>query len=299
MLSNELAVEQVKLKQATKDVAWEYADHVKYRDSHMKKLRYKLGGKKDKFEEEASKEEKEWLEAKELDELYNSLFDGPTPEVPGEDELEEQTKDAEKAFHDAQLRLNTEQQARSTLQDADKSLALAIKELDNAMKATTADAWALAGEFAAMQKYNLLNRAQTHISHVEFLMNQARAIQPAIKSIGKIGVQEMQFVNRIVFEEFSSNSVPRARIGECLRVCGEARGNLEGEVGAEERRVTALEFKCNEALGRYEGRKRELQRVRGEAFERVVGKRGVEEGDGDGDAPPGYEEAGGLPDESI
>lgn len=38
-------------------------DHKKYRDAHFKRVRYWTKGGKDKFEEKASKEEKEWLEA--------------------------------------------------------------------------------------------------------------------------------------------------------------------------------------------------------------------------------------------
>ena len=43
--------------------ASEYADHKKYRDSHMMRLAYRLGGKKEIFEEQASKEEQHWLRA--------------------------------------------------------------------------------------------------------------------------------------------------------------------------------------------------------------------------------------------
>lgn len=93
----------------------------------MRRLAYEIGGKKDKFEADATREEKEWLDAVaqqllskkllehlnaklaettkknaelygvlrvrtvaglELDALYKSIFGRPTPEIPEEDSKE-------------------------------------------------------------------------------------------------------------------------------------------------------------------------------------------------------------------
>lgn len=62
-LKKDIADQEKKLKELNRHVDKEYKDHQKYRDSHMKRLAFKLGGKKEKFQADASREEQEWLDA--------------------------------------------------------------------------------------------------------------------------------------------------------------------------------------------------------------------------------------------
>ncbi len=62
-LRREVALEERNLSKVNSAVDIEYAQHKKYRESHVKRLAYKIGGKKDQFEADATKEEKEWLDA--------------------------------------------------------------------------------------------------------------------------------------------------------------------------------------------------------------------------------------------
>lgn len=62
-LKRQIAGEELKLRDLSKIVASEYADHKKYRDSHLRRFAFKVSGKKEQFQETASKEEKEWLDA--------------------------------------------------------------------------------------------------------------------------------------------------------------------------------------------------------------------------------------------
>lgn len=105
----------------------EFKEHDRYRESVMKRFAYKIGRKTEKFEAKASKEEREYLDAlheehktkemrkdlvqrlneaiaarsnlqsvaarhaqaqADLDVLYDSIFEGPTPNFPEEDERE-------------------------------------------------------------------------------------------------------------------------------------------------------------------------------------------------------------------
>merc|ERR1711964_709681 len=47
-LKKDIAAQEKKLGELNRHVDREYADHKKYRDSHMKRLAFKLGGKKEK-----------------------------------------------------------------------------------------------------------------------------------------------------------------------------------------------------------------------------------------------------------
>merc|ERR1712230_174837 len=53
-LKKDIAAQEKKLGELNRHVDREYADHKKYRDSHMKRLAFKLGGKKEKFQADAS-----------------------------------------------------------------------------------------------------------------------------------------------------------------------------------------------------------------------------------------------------
>ncbi|KAF4618133.1 hypothetical protein G7Y89_g14974 [Cudoniella acicularis] len=298
-LSNEIALSQKKLRKATQTVAFEYADHKKYRDSHVRRIAYKLSGKKEKFEDEASKEEKEWLAAvqeelhvkraleelerkmgeakreneelksvvevhytaqKELDELYKSIFDGPTPEVLGEDVKEAEVREAEKEFGDKQWKFSTEKKARSILVDADKFLTQARRDIDEALDLATMDCWGVGGTFTDMQKSSVLSRAQGHVAQVGTLMGQARRLDPDIGDIGQMDVPEMRWMTDVVFDNLFSDLNAKERIRE-------AKGRLER---AKERLITEL----RRAEGRIEG-------VRGEvesAGKLLDGKRGELQG---------------------
>lgn len=321
-LSRELAREKDSLSKATKTVASEYADHKKYRDSHMKRLAYKMGRKKEKFEQDATKEEKEWLEAvrvelgckknveqlesklaeakqsnaqlsdvakvhqstrKELDDLYRTLFDGPTPEIPGEDTVEHQRNQAEKAFHDVQLRLDNEQQARSVLLDADKFLGMALKDLEDAENAATADVWGVGGSFADMQKSSRLSQAQGNISHVSFLMNQAQRMSPAVQSIGNLDVPEMRFTTDMIFDNVFSDMNARDRIVDSLRMLTEAKKRLVQQLYAADQRLKSIEWECNQAHGAFNGKREELQRLRAKAIDTIANSSTNQ------DLPPQYE----------
>jgi uncharacterized coiled-coil protein SlyX len=322
-LSKELSREQENLRKCSKTVASEYADHKKYRDSHMKRLAYKLGGKKEKFAEEASKEEKEWLEAvrkeligrknverleskvaeakatnaelseivkthwqmkSQLDALYRSIFDGPTSGMSGEDEKEQQTNQAEKTFNDAQLRLSNEVQARKVLLDADKYLSLALRDLESAMSAATADVWGVGGSFADMQKHSTMSLAQANVSHVEFLMDQARRIQPAIQSIGNLDVAEMHFMTDVFFDNIFSDLNARDRINDSLIMLTKAKDRLVQQLHAADQRIKIIEWERDQCHATFNSKREELQRVRAKAIDTIANSAT------NSDLPPGYTE---------
>jgi hypothetical protein len=328
-LKKETAQEELKLKNVTQKVGKEYKEHKAYRDSHMRRLAYKLGGKKEKFEAEASKEEREWLEAvqeelhckkaleqlrtnladatktnadlsavasvhtstkAELDQLYKSIFDGPTPSIPGEDEKESAVKDAEEVFNTIQLRLSTEKQARSILLDADKFLNIARGDINDALNAATMDAWGVGGSFADMSKMSALSKAQSHISQVEMLMNQAVHTQPAVQGIGSMNVPEMHFMTDMVFDNIFSDMNARERIKESQRLLEIAKGKLTRELGAADGRIARVEEELGGAGMKLDVRRGELQDVRRRAFDGVAGSEGAVSGASRGleRAPPSY-----------
>lgn len=145
-LLEELKVRESALRKLKSSLAKEQREHEEYRDSTMKRLAYRMSGKKEKFNSKAEKEEREYLEAvqkhfsaqqqvdtlkrnihdaevqieelrvvnqrhqdaqNELDRLYDSIFKGPTPEYPEEDRLEAPVEQARSEFGEIQTKLST------------------------------------------------------------------------------------------------------------------------------------------------------------------------------------------------
>lgn len=309
-LRNEIAAQEKNLSTCNRRVDKEFKDHQKYRDSHMRRLAFKLGGKKEKFAEDASREEKEWLDAvaqqlkskqslehlnvnlsdatntniefkksvdvhekakAELDALYKSIFDGPTPEIPEEDEKERAVAQAEERYNAAQLVLSTESQVRSILADADKSLKRAFAAVQEAESHATMDMWGVGGSFAEMAEHNALSQCQQHVSQVEMLMSQAQRIQPEVKRIGDMQIAQMDFMSNVVFDNVFSDMHMRDRIRESIGQLKKAQFCLQAELGASDRRRDLVPVK--ELKGTLDEKRMELQNVRKRAF----------------DMPPAYE----------
>lgn len=321
-LKTQIVAKEKELKEINRHVAKEYKDHQKYRDSHMRRLAYKLGGKKLKFEEEATKEEKEWLDAVaiqlkakkglealntnlagatkssadlhaivevhnraqvELDALYKSVFGGPTPEIPEEDAKENEVSQTEQRFNAEQLRFSTENQARAILGDADMFLKRAFVDIQDAKSSATMGAWGVGGTFTAMAENNALSRCQQHVSQTEMLISQAQRDQPAIRHIGDMKIAQMDFLSNVVFDNIFSDMAMRSRIMDSMRQLTLAQASLQKEIAAQNVRVRDAQAEVNQAKTVLDGKREELQRVRATAFQRLANGEEVS-----GARPPQY-----------
>ena len=327
-LKRQIAGEELKLRELTKVVACEYADHKKYRDSHMRRFAYKISGKKDQFQETASKEEREWLDAvqheltakkgleqlklnlaeaqrqnselfdlltvrnatqAELDHLYNSIFGGPSPDIPGEDEKENAVRQAENDFNTVQLRLSTENQAKSILLDVNKYLERAIGDIRSALNSNNADFWGVGDTFAEMAENSALSRCQSHVSQVEMLISQAQRVQPAVRHVGAMEVAQMNFVGDVIFDNIFSDMAMRQRLRESEGQLLNAQRNLNNELHLEDERQRKAQAEVDRAKLLLDGKRQELQHIRAEVFDRIAG--GHSSGWGPEEQPPSYEKS--------
>ncbi len=322
-LKQEIMAQEKKLAALNRHVDKEYSDHKKYRDSHMRRLAFKLGGKKEKFEADASREEREWLDAvasqlktkqgldhlnqnlahatktssefravleehnrakAELDALYNSIFQGPTPEIPEEDERERALQQAEGSYNTVALFLSTEKQARDILVEAAKFLHRAFQDIQEAENHATMDVWGVGGTFTEMAEHSALSRCQQHVSQVEQLVSQAQRVQPAVRRIGDMNVAQMDFMSNVVFDNIFSDMHMRDRIRDSTRQLNNAQTGLQRELWASDARRDGVKRELDELKKVLDRRRDELQTVRREAFEKIATLPEYAE------APPSYEE---------
>ena len=206
----------------------ELGDHRKYEESTMRRFFYRASGKEGKFEEEASKEREEYIKARnaethaksrrqtwvqnretarrshakieddvkkhndlqaKLDTLYDLIFAGHTPDVPGEDACEWAFREARDAFDAAKQRSEAELQVVKCLEDANNLMQQAVQQLVEALDQSTLDMFGRHTSRDMMQR-DALNEAQDATNRVHMLVSQARRLSPGAQGLSLTNVAE-------------------------------------------------------------------------------------------------------------
>ncbi|CAD6448884.1 89ec1803-e9fc-4d97-9585-d35e23370b19 [Sclerotinia trifoliorum] len=316
----QLSVERIVLEQEKRvktlvaASAKEHQDHEEYKDSTVKRLAYKLSGRKQKFIEKEEKEHREWLnaiqneleakrhlshlkdtlqEAKskasslkplvekhnaaqaELDTLYNSIFSGPSPDFPTEDTMEHLLSLAKDSFDEGQLQLSIESNVLSILQNASTIMRQCVAALDNALQSSNMDAWGVGGGFADMTERSSLAQAQSFSSQVEMLISQARQIQPAVQPLGPMNIAQGSLMSDVIFDNILSDLKFDEKIEELKRQLVAARSRLIQETKHSNERLMSFRVEVGERKKVLETKRKEMQDERAAVFERVVAHDGI------------------------
>ncbi|KZP19839.1 hypothetical protein FIBSPDRAFT_827660 [Athelia psychrophila] len=310
ILQDELKSRTQTLSDLKKTLLKEQKEHESYRDSTMKRLAYRMSGKKDKFDSKAEKEEREYLEAvqkhvnasqelgvvkgniaeternleelksvsnlhnnaqRELDGLYDSIFQGPTPEFPEEDQAEGPVQQLRQEFAAVQARLSVEGQALAILLDAEKFMHRGLSDMSEASTASNWDVWGVGGNMADVAERGALSKAECHVSQVEMLVSQAQRVQPAVRGIGHVEIAAGHVMGDIIFDNVFSDLAMQDRIDESQQQLKKSSGRLNHEVQAAREREAIVRSELEGVKGRLEEARKKLESVRASTFERVAG----------------------------
>ncbi|OHF01732.1 hypothetical protein CORC01_02923 [Colletotrichum orchidophilum] len=268
----------------------ELKDHEKYRDSVMRRFVHKAVGKRDKFNERAAREEREYfdvlqeehrekelnknvreqlrdareastsLEAEarrhdeaqcELDSLYDSIFAGPTPSYPEEDALEQSAEQALREYHDTRSKVEAEAHAIRLLTDAMKRMGDSLRHMDDALSHSRMDMFG-GGTMSDMMERSALQRAESATQEARMLVMQAQRMTPYIGDLPPININHGNLMGDVLFDNIYSDMAFHDEINK-------SRMSIE---------------KCAHVLSRYlhETRDRRMylsreQKVRGERLE--------------------------------
>ncbi|KAL1302838.1 hypothetical protein AAFC00_003171 [Neodothiora populina] len=193
-LENEIRDLDAHIKKLEASRAKELKGHEAYRDSVMKRFAYKVSRRTDKFEAKASKEEREYFDAlhdehiiketrkdiacrleeanhaksnlesvaaqhvkaqQDLDALYDSIFEGPTPEFPDEDQKEQAASNALQTYHNLRTRAEAEGQAVQILGQAQRKMHTAMAAMAEARDYSRMDMFG-GGTMSDMMERNAL-----------------------------------------------------------------------------------------------------------------------------------------------
>ena len=207
----------------------------------------------------------------ELDQLYKTIFDGPSPEILGADEKEGAVKGAEINFNAVQLRLSTENQAKAILLDANKFLRRALADIREALSANNADCWGVGDSFAEMAESSALSRCQSYVSQVEISISQAQRVQPAVKQIGGMEVAQMNFIGDVVFDNIFSDMAMRDRLRQSEGKMDNAQRNLNNELHLQDEHQGSAQGELDQAKMILDGKRNQLRQIRAAAFDRIAG----------------------------
>lgn len=307
-LTKQIDQSKAKLTSLKRKTQVEKAEHEKYRDSTMKRFAYKIGGKKDKFADRASKEEREYYEAvqeehsaaqwletlqgqftdatrvkgeleaasnqhiqyqNELDAMYNKIFEGPTPDFPEEDAKEFPVHEAQRVYNDLEYRYRNESQTTEILNTAAINMKRAMLHVEGALDASRMDMLGFGGSFADLAERDELSKCQMQVMSVTHLISQAQGLQPLIQPLPNIRIAQGNFMSDIVFDNIFTDMNFHEKIKDTKMDLTKAQKTLNSQVEEAKGRQTAIKADLDYATQTLEFSRKELQQVRQQAFESV------------------------------
>ncbi|KAI5927577.1 hypothetical protein F4810DRAFT_271061 [Camillea tinctor] len=314
-LNNEIVELQKRIDTLDKERIKELKEHEKYRDSVMKRFAYRVSGKTEKFAAKAEKEEREYFEvlekerkAKEeaksleamcsealrkqsdleavatrhnkaqndLDSLYDSIFQGPTPGFPEEDMSERNAEQALQTYHESRIRMESELQVVQILTQARSCHNNAANYIEEALDHSRMDMFG-GDTISDMMERNALSRADRQVSQMMILVSQAQRISPHVQTLPPVKIAEGSLVMDVFFDNILSDLDFHDKIKDSrasLQRCGQA---LVMQLNNTQARCQVCEQEMNLNASTLKSARLELQRARERIFERIISGQGSEE----------------------
>ena len=205
----------------------------------------------------------------ELDQLYTSIFSGPTPEIPYEDDLEQSLESHKQWSTTCTQQANLDRRATEALDLTLKALNQASRDMADALDMSRWDMFG-GGTFTDMMERDALSRAQISITQSLRHMDEAQRNQPCLPPLQAINIDHGHFVSDVLFDNIFTDMAQHDRIKasdqQVRSAVMQCRELLEGQ----RRRAREAEEISREAGRRTYAARFELQKVRSEAFERFA-----------------------------
>jgi len=308
-LQNECSSVQKRVAELDKKRKKELKEHATYRDSVMRRFAFKVSGKKEVFEQRASKEEREYFEvlqqehqAKEmqksvdamleqamqvkeslerdvslhkraqlnLDSLYDAIFQGPSPGFPEEDERERISGQTLQNYHDARVRFESEDQAVKLLTDAQTTMRNAQNSMQEALSHSRMDMFG-GGTLSDMMERDALSRATIHLSSASMLVMQAQRLSPAVRNLRQVNIAQGSLMSDVFFDNIWTDMAFHEKIKASNAEVARCAAELDRDaLDARSRRSRLLE-ELHQQEKRLEADRVALQQAREAAFARVTG----------------------------
>jgi hypothetical protein len=284
----------------------EREDHEKYRDSTLRRFAYRIRGQQDEFNARAEKEEKEYFDAlfeeskakrrrermvvdlkeanrskielraasqrhkelqKELDEFYESIFAGPSPEFPEEDAAEVRVRQAQITYDGIQSRLDAETQTKRLLTEANLQLKKALHSVTFIIDLAEGD---ITTTWRKLCEQNRFTNIQLQIDQARSLTAQASRLSESVEPLDSMGLNGKDTRKEIAYARAYGERRLLIRMQDAKFRLRNGVADLNEQIRAADTRRTLAEaelVQARQSLGRARTR---LQDVRKEMFERMA-----------------------------
>lgn len=309
-LEKQAAQAAERLKQIGYRRKQELREHENYRDSVLRRFAFKIGGKADKFEARAAKEEREYFDVlqeehqadvmkKELDEmladaravrgelevraaahaeaqgqldsLYASIFSGPSPGFPEEDERERETSGALAVYQEARSRAEAEGKVVSILTQAQTRLNGALMSMEDALHASRRDMYG-GGTFSDMMERNALNKAENLVRQAKMLVAQAQQASPMVRPLPAVKIAQGNLLGDVFFDNIFTDMAFHEKIQQSNLEVRHCSQSLNIDLMSATQRQMELVREADQKNEVVRQARVRLQRAREEAFQRVSGR---------------------------
>lgn len=307
-LQNEVANAQKRLKELEWKRQKELTEHQRYRDSVMKRFAFKVSGKKEKFDERAAKEEREYFDVlqqehqatetkknvermlneavdvrrgleqqdarhrqaqTDLDNLYDSIFTGPTPGFPEEDARENEARAALQEYLAVRAKAESEARATKLLTEAQIDIRQALVFMGEALRQSTRDMWG-GGRFTDMMERNMLARAEVRVTNARMLVGQAQRFSPAVKSLPRVEIAQGDLMMDVFFDNIFTDMMFHQKIEQSNAEVQKGAMAVDENLQEAAARQAQLSSEIQAKTRRLEEARLALQKARNDAFQRIV-----------------------------
>lgn len=197
------------------------------------------------------------------------MFDGPSPEVPQDDQLEHALRNAEAENTRQQSIYSHESQTLTILNNAHSVLSNLVRTMVEAEGHSTMDMYGVGGRAADMMETHAITQAQMLKQQLDTLMDQARRFNNAVGALPNIYIPNHSMTD-IYFDNVFSDMMQHDKISAGTESARQALNALGNEIGRARYRVDAAGQQVNNATGELNRARGALQEFRRQTFENIA-----------------------------
>jgi hypothetical protein len=166
---------------------------------------------------------------KDLNDLMEQLFAGPTPSFPSEDEIEQALITTRQRLDDVNVLAKRQQYITNSLKRALECLVGALQALQSSLQMNTFDLFSRGG-YADWMVHSALAQARDLAARAQFLISEVRRIEPTTPHIGDIHIEQDNLVFNIIFDNIFTDLRVRQIIQESLVKVQRAASTLQNQI---------------------------------------------------------------------
>ncbi|KAK2608386.1 hypothetical protein QQS21_003072 [Conoideocrella luteorostrata] len=283
-------------------------EHTKYRDSHVRRFMYKATGNKDKFAEKASKGEEEYFNSlqkaqqedqrnstlrqqlaeantardelrsltelhdrsqKELDHVFSRIFSGQTADFPEEDEHEQCCDRVLMTYRDCRGKFEAETTAMASLAAAERLVLQSRQHIDSALSYSRWDMFG-GGKLADAMERNELAKCDHASMQAQLQVSKAQRASPFVQDLPGVNINHGHIFSDIFFDNIFTDMRFHDEIKRAASELERCHVAVQDEWRKSQERRATLGTELSQREAELDNARRELQRVRGEIFEKVM-----------------------------